>query len=175
MNLAIREQKNLENIEKDLKKYEKLIKLFAISLTNIAIIVVTVFFCFMESVYATNNIEVLLITGTIMSIFLVYNAIILVKITFKLLQRRKAWNYAQPLHYSSKYITKSIVAYMTDKGIVEAEEWKAFQRYLRNYTLIKEYKTQSLIINQKFLIYATLFGIADKVQWDLGKFKPIIF
>ena len=58
---------------------------------------------------------------------------------------------------------------------LEAEEWKAFQRHLRNYTLIKEYKTQSLIINQKFLIYATLFGIADKVQWDLGKFKPIIF
>lgn len=52
--------------------------------------------------------------------------------------------------------------------------FRVFEFIKNIYTLIKDHETESIVINEEYLVYATVFGIADKVQDELGKFKPLV-
>lgn len=56
----------------------------------------------------------------------------------------------------------------TEKGIEEFNEWKAFERFLNDFSLIKEHPPESIAIWNKYLVYATAFGNADAVKEAMG-------
>jgi len=51
----------------------------------------------------------------------------------------------------------------TQKGENEREQWKAFKKYMEDFSLLNEKEVPHLVIWEKYLVYATAFGIADKV------------
>ena len=51
----------------------------------------------------------------------------------------------------------------TSKGINEQEQWKAFKKYMEDFSLLDEKEVPQLVIWEKYLVFATAFGIADKV------------
>ena len=51
----------------------------------------------------------------------------------------------------------------TQKGENEREQWKAFKKYMQDFSLLNEREVPELVLWEKFLVYATAFGIADKV------------
>lgn len=60
----------------------------------------------------------------------------------------------------------------TQKGIDEIEKWKGLKKYMQEFSLLKEKEVPDLVIWEKFLVYATVFGIADKVIKQLKIVYP---
>ena len=56
---------------------------------------------------------------------------------------------------------------LTQKGANEQEEWKALKRYMEDFSLLNEREVPELVLWEKYLVYATAFGIADKVLSQL--------
>jgi len=52
---------------------------------------------------------------------------------------------------------------LTQKGTNEKEEWKALKNYMENFSLLNEREIPELALWEKYLVYATAFGVADKV------------
>ncbi len=52
---------------------------------------------------------------------------------------------------------------LTQKGVNEQEKWQALKRYMDDFSMLDEREVPELVIWEKYLIYATAFGIADKV------------
>lgn len=52
---------------------------------------------------------------------------------------------------------------LTDKGIEEAAKWKGLKRYMEDFSLLNEKEVPDLALWEKYLVFATAFGIADKV------------
>lgn len=44
------------------------------------------------------------------------------------------------------------------------KKWENFKKYLQDFSLIKEHPPESIVIWNKYLVYATAFGVADEVQ-----------
>ena len=55
----------------------------------------------------------------------------------------------------------------TQKGVNEQEEWKAFKKYMEDFSYLNEKEVPELVLWEKYLVYATAFGIADKVLKQL--------
>jgi len=51
----------------------------------------------------------------------------------------------------------------TQKGINEQVKWKAFKKFMVEFSLLKEKEIPQLVLWEKYLVYATAFGVADKV------------
>lgn len=51
----------------------------------------------------------------------------------------------------------------TQKGIDEKEEWRAFKKYMLDFSLLNEKEVPHLVLWERFLVFATAFGIAEKV------------
>ena len=60
----------------------------------------------------------------------------------------------------------------TQKGIDEKEKWVAFKNYMKDFSLLKDKEVPALIIWEKYLVYATVFGISDKVLEQLKVVYP---
>lgn len=56
---------------------------------------------------------------------------------------------------------------LTQKGINEQEKWRALKRYMEEFSLLNEREVPELVLWEKYLVYATAFGIADKVLEQL--------
>lgn len=65
------------------------------------------------------------------------------------------------LVYSSTIVRKS------KTGIEEYTKWMAFKKFLMDFSHFEDYDVMSIIIWEKYLIYATVFGIADLVEKQL--------
>ena len=63
---------------------------------------------------------------------------------------------------------------LTQKGENEKEEWEALKRYMENFSLLDEREVPELVLWEKYLVYATAFGIADKVLSELKVKYPEI-
>lgn len=74
-----------------------------------------------------------------------------------------------------KMLAQPKIAVLTQSGAEEKEKWKALKRYLEEYSLIKEKDIFSLEIWEKYLIYATAFGIADRVIEQMKSKYPEVF
>jgi uncharacterized membrane protein len=57
-----------------------------------------------------------------------------------------------------------VVGRWTQKGVDYHAKWQAFKNYLEDFSLIKEYPPESVAIWNKYLVYATALGVADKVR-----------
>lgn len=63
---------------------------------------------------------------------------------------------------------------LTQKGVNEKEQWKAFKQYMQDFSLLKEKEIPSLVVWEKYLVFATAFGISDKVLKQLKVTYPEI-
>ncbi len=52
---------------------------------------------------------------------------------------------------------------LTQKGANEQEKWRALKRYMENFSLLDQREVPELALWEKYLVYATAFGVADKV------------
>lgn len=60
----------------------------------------------------------------------------------------------------------------TQEGIDEQEKWKAFKKYMEDFSLLNEKEIPDIAIWEQFLVYATAFGIAEKVIKQLKIVYP---
>ena len=73
------------------------------------------------------------------------------------------------------YITKCASLYVYSKkinvytlnGVNEQMMWKGLEKYMEEFSLLKEKEIPSLVIWEQFLVYATVFGISYKVLKQL--------
>lgn len=63
---------------------------------------------------------------------------------------------------------------LTQKGTNEKEQWVALKKYMEEFSLIDEKTVPELVLWEKYLVYATAFGIADKVLKQLKVIYPQI-
>ncbi len=65
------------------------------------------------------------------------------------------------------FMMKKKLCTLTDKGMEEAAKWKGLKRYMEDFSLLDEKEVPDLVLWEKYLVYATVFGIADKVLKQL--------
>ncbi len=61
---------------------------------------------------------------------------------------------------------------LTQKGANEYEKWRGFYNFLSDETQIQSRTNMDLAVMEKFLIYATAFGLADKLNSTLNLHFP---
>jgi hypothetical protein len=66
----------------------------------------------------------------------------------------------------------SCIKDLSDKGREELSEVIGLKKYLNEFTLIAEREITETIIWKEYMVYATLFGIADKVLEQFKKVYP---
>ena len=52
---------------------------------------------------------------------------------------------------------------LTEKGRIEQAKWKGLKKYMEDFSLLNEKEVPDLVLWEKFLVFATAFGISDKV------------
>lgn len=62
------------------------------------------------------------------------------------------------------------INFYTQEGVDEIEKWRGLKKYMEEFSLLNEREVPEIAIWEKFLVYATAFGIADKV---LKQFKIV--
>ncbi len=56
--------------------------------------------------------------------------------------------------------------------MLKHKQWDNFKKYLNDFSLIKEYPPESIVIWNKYLVYATALGVADNVQKAMKELVP---
>lgn len=56
---------------------------------------------------------------------------------------------------------------LTDKGLEEKAKWVGLKKYMEDFSLLNEREVPDLKLWEKYLVFATAFGIADKVLKQL--------
>ena len=67
--------------------------------------------------------------------------------------------------YSSK-LNKKLEPF-TNQGLDENQMWKGLKKYMEDFSMLDKREVPELVIWEEFLVYATAFGIADKVLKQL--------
>lgn len=62
----------------------------------------------------------------------------------------------------------------TQKGINEKKQWNDLKKYMKDFSRLNEREIPEIIIWEKFLVFATVFNIADKVLEQLKIIYPNI-
>lgn len=60
----------------------------------------------------------------------------------------------------------------TQKGVDEHEQWKGLKKYMEDFSLLKEKEIPEIVLWEKFLVFATVFGIEKKVLKQLKIVYP---
>ncbi len=63
---------------------------------------------------------------------------------------------------------------LTQKGMNEREQWLGLRKYMQNFSMMKEKTVPELVLWEKYLVYATTFGIAELVLKQLKVVYPQI-
>jgi len=63
---------------------------------------------------------------------------------------------------------------LTQKGIDEIELWQGLKRYMQDFSLLKDREVPELVLWEKYLVFATVFGIAHRVIKQLKVVYPQI-
>lgn len=61
---------------------------------------------------------------------------------------------------------------LTQKGIDEQEKWEGLKKYMEDFSMLKDREVPELVLWEKYLVYATLFGNAEKVLKQLKVVYP---
>lgn len=67
------------------------------------------------------------------------------------------------------------IAVLTQVGSDEKEQWKGLANYMKEFSLLREKEVPQLAIWEKYLVYATAFGIADRVIEQMKANYPEVF
>ncbi len=67
------------------------------------------------------------------------------------------------------------IAVLTQQGNDEKEQWIGLKNYLKDYSLLKEKDIPDLVLWEKYLVYATAFGISEKVIESMKATYPEVF
>lgn len=70
---------------------------------------------------------------------------------------------------------RSKLSILSSKGYEEKMQWEALERYMKDYSLLKEKQVFDVVLWEKFLVYATAFGISKKVLEQLKIVHPEAF
>lgn len=70
---------------------------------------------------------------------------------------------------------KNKIAVLTQKGTEEQEQLKGLANYMKDFSMIDEKEVPSLAVWEKYLVYATAFGIADKAIKQMQAKYPKVF
>lgn len=76
--------------------------------------------------------------------------------------------------YSRKKAKKAISP-LSQNGLDEQEKWRAFKKFMEEYTLLHEREVQEVVIWEKYLVYATAFGTAKTVLKQLKINMPEVY
>lgn len=69
---------------------------------------------------------------------------------------------------------QSKINVFTQSGIDEIEKWKGLKKYMENFSMMDKKEIPEIVLWEKFLVYATVFGIAQKVLKQLKIVYPNI-
>ncbi|AXV37711.1 MAG: hypothetical protein CIT01_05620 [Methanobacterium sp. BRmetb2] len=72
----------------------------------------------------------------------------------------------------SLVLPQKIAGRWTTYGEEYNAKWHNFKKYIMDFSLIKEYPPESIAIWNKYLVYATALGIADKVRKSMEMTLP---
>lgn len=61
---------------------------------------------------------------------------------------------------------------LTQKGVDQQEQWKGLKKYMEDFSMLDRREVPELVIWEKYLVFATAFGIADKVIKQLKIVYP---
>lgn len=64
----------------------------------------------------------------------------------------------------SLIMPQKIAGQWTTYGEEYDAKWQNFKKYIKDFSLIKEYPPESVAIWNKYLVYATALGVADAVR-----------
>ena len=73
-----------------------------------------------------------------------------------------------------KSVELSRINVFTQEGVNESEKWKGLKKYMEEFSMLDRREVPEIEIWEKFLVYATAFGIADKVLKQLKIVYPDI-
>ena len=81
-----------------------------------------------------------------------------------------------PAIIAAVYTSKLYAKYhrLTQKGMDEKAMWKGLSKYMQDFSMMKEKEIPELVLWEKYLVFATAFGIADKVLKQLKITYPQI-
>ena len=79
-----------------------------------------------------------------------------------------------PVFYAIAQHSKLSASYVgyTLQGWEEHERWNGLKKYMEDFSLLKEREIPELALWEKFMVYATAFGIAEKVLKQLKVAYP---
>lgn len=70
---------------------------------------------------------------------------------------------------------KDKIAVLTQEGADEKAKWKGLASYMKEFSRLDEKEVPELVIWEKYLVYATAFGIADKAIEQMKAKYPKVF
>ena len=76
------------------------------------------------------------------------------------------------INISIKYKTINKINVFTQLGIDKANEWKGLKKFMEEFSMLDKREIPEIAIWEKYLVYATAFGIADKVIKQLKIVYP---
>lgn len=75
--------------------------------------------------------------------------------------------------YIKRILKKASI--LTENGMKEKSEWKALKKYMEDYSLLNEKEVPDIVLWEKYLVYATTFGISKKIINQLKTVHPEMF
>ncbi len=70
------------------------------------------------------------------------------------------------------FLRKDILARWTEEGRVYYLKWKAFERFITDFSLLSQHPPDSIVLWEGYLIYATALGVAKKTVRIMRKMLP---
>lgn len=67
------------------------------------------------------------------------------------------------------------IAVLTQEGADEKAKWKGLSNFMKDYSLLNEKEVVDLVLWEKYLVYATAFGISDRVIEQMKAAYPEVF
>lgn len=74
-----------------------------------------------------------------------------------------------------KHKCKNKISVITQLGFDEKQQWEGLKNYLEDYSLLNEKGITDLVMWEKYLVYATAFGISEKVLKQMKADYPEVF
>lgn len=69
---------------------------------------------------------------------------------------------------------KKRINVLTQKGVDEKNKWKAFKKFMEDFSMLDQKDIPDVVLWEKYLVFATAFGISEKVLKQLKVVYPQI-
>ncbi len=123
-----------------------------------------------------NTLAKLLAVGVLIVIPLTFLAYVISTKAYPMIAQYSAWfAFADwTIAWIMLVLPKDIFGKWTKNGREYYLRWKNFEKYLTDYSLIKEKPPESVVLWDKYLIYGTALGVAKKVTRAIKEVDPKI-